>query len=144
MNAKDIINGTWGELWIDGDKVSECIALQAKVTINKAPVSFCGDLFTHNKVIGLEGKGSLKLHKASSRMIIKISANMKAGKQTVCTIVSKLADPDSMGAERVAIYEVSFDELTIADWENKKNGEEDVPFTFANWEFLDTIAPQNI
>lgn len=143
MNEKDVINGTYGELWLDGEKVSECIALQAKVTMTKVPINFCGDLFTHNKVVGLEGKGTMKLHKSSSRMILKISANMMAGKQTVCTIVSALADPDSVGAERVAIYEVSFDELTIADWENTKNGEEDVPFTFAGWEFLDTIAPND-
>ena len=144
MDAKDIINGTWGELWIDGDKVSECTALQAKVTVNKVAVTFCGDLYTHNKIIGVEGKGTIKLHKSSSRMINKISDNIRAGKSTICTIVSKLADPDSMGAERVAIKEVSFDELTLADWENKKNGEESVPFTFGDWEFLDTIAPNNL
>lgn len=142
MNAKNIINGTWGELWLDGDKVAECTGLQAKVTLNKVAVNFCRDLHTYNKIIGVEGKGTLKLHKVSSRMILKISDNISQGKETTCTIVSKLADPDATGAERVAIKEVSFDDLTIVDWENKKNGEESVAFTFAAWEFLDTIQPQ--
>lgn len=141
-DAKNIINGTWGSLWLDGEKVSECTGLQAKVTLQKSPVSFCGDLYTHNKVTGMEGKGTIKLHKVNSRMIRKISDNIKKGKSTVCEIVSALADPDSYGSERVAIHEVSFDELTLADWENKKNLEESVPFTFAGWDFLDTIAPR--
>lgn len=142
MNAKNIINGTWGEVWLDGDKISECIGLQAKVTLNKAAVNFCKDLHTHNKIIGIEGKGTLKLHKTSSRMIQKISDNIRQGKETVCTIVSKLADPDANGSERVVIKEVSFDDLSIVDWENKKNGEESIAFTFADWEFLDTISPE--
>ena len=35
----------------------------------------------------------------------------------------------------------TFDELTLADWEAKKLGEESVPFTFTGWELLDTIKP---
>lgn len=142
MQAKDVINGTWGEVWIDGDKVSECFALQAKVTLAKADVNICGKLAKGSKITGTEGKGTLKLHKVSSRMVIKVSDNIKKGKETVCTIVSKLADPDSYGAERVAIKDVTIDELTLADWEAKKNGEESIPFTFTDWDFLDTITPQ--
>ena len=38
--AKQVINGTWGEVWINGEYVSEVSALQAKVTLTKVDVNF--------------------------------------------------------------------------------------------------------
>lgn len=140
--AKNVINGTWGEAWINGDYVSEVKGLNAKVTLSKADVGFNRDLWKRSKVIGMEGKGTLKLHHVSSRMIILMKENIKQGKQTVCTIISKLADPDAWGAERIVLKDVTFDELTLADWEVKKNGEESIPFTFSGFDFLDLIDPQ--
>jgi hypothetical protein len=68
-----------------------------------------------------------------------MSANLKAGKQTSVTIISKLADPDAMGAERIVVRDAVLDELTLADWAAKKAGEESIPFTFSDWDLLDTI-----
>ena len=140
--AKQVINGTWGEVWINGEYVSEVSALQAKVTLTKVDVNFSRDLWKRSKVTGIEGKGTLKLHHVSSRMAILMKDNIKKGKQTVCTIISKLADPDALGAERVVLKDVTFDELTVADWEVKKNVEETLPFTFSGYDFLDLIEPQ--
>jgi len=142
MNAENIINGTWAQLWIDGDKVSEAFGLQAKVTVQKTAVNICGKLAEDTKTTGIQCKGTLKLHKVSSRMILKISDNIKQGKQTVCTLISALEDPDAYGAERLVIKDAKFDELTLTDWEAKKNGEESIPFTFTDWNYLDTITPQ--
>lgn len=142
MLAKNVINGTWGELWLDGDKVGELSAFQAKVTLNKVDVNICGDLWKRQKVVGMEGKGMIKIHKVSSRMIIKMKDNMKTGKQSVCTIVAKLTDPDSWGAERVVIKDCVFDELTLMDFEVKKNIEETYNFSFSDYDFMDLIEAQ--
>mgnify|MGYP002236849848 FL=1 len=42
---------------------------------------------------------------------------IKRGVDRRFTVISKLRDPDSYGAERVALYDVSFDDLTLADWQ---------------------------
>ena len=55
------------------------------------------------------------------------------------TIVSKLADPQSYGTERVSLEGVIFDDLTLADWKRAEIGEVDAPFTFANHNYLDMI-----
>ena len=34
-SAKRVINGTWGEVWLDGEKVAECTAYQQKLAKNK-------------------------------------------------------------------------------------------------------------
>lgn len=143
-DGKNVMNGTYGEVWIDGDYVAEAIGLQAKVTLSKSDVNICKKLGKSYKVTGYEGKGTLKLNHVTSRMSMLISDNIKQGKETVCNVISKLSDPDAFGAERVSIKDVTFDEFTLADWEAKKNGEESVAFTFSDWDYLDRIDPDKI
>lgn len=134
------INGTFGELWLDDYYMAEVIGFQAKVTIEKEEVIQTGSLEKGYKVTGLDCKGTVKLSKISSFFIQKMSENLKAGKSTVCTIISKLDDPSSDGTERIKLTGCTFDEMTLADWEAKKLVEESYPFTFTGWEIMDAIA----
>lgn len=134
-----VINGTWGELWIDGDYMAEVLGLQAKVTLEKADVKRVRRLGTGKKVTGISGAGTIKMNKVTSYFIQKISENLQKGKTTTATIRSKLADPDAFGSEEVELYGCTFDELTLADWEAGANGEESIPFTFSEWKVVGTI-----
>lgn len=134
-----VINGTFGEVWVDDDYMAEFTALEAKVSLDKTEVNQVGTLAKGYKITGIDGKGTLKLNKVSSYFIKKLSDNTKAGKTTTCTIISKLNDPDSFGAERIQLNGCTFDELTLANWEAKKLGEESIAFSFTSWEVLDTI-----
>ncbi|MCL6625520.1 MAG: phage tail tube protein [Alicyclobacillus shizuokensis] len=142
LQSKRIFNGTFGELWLDGDKVSECFGLNAKVEKEKEDVPVCGKLGIDSKTLGYKGKGSVKLYKVNSRMILKISAAIKAGEELRFQLLSALKDPAAFGAERILIKDADFDDLTLADWEAKKKGEIEAPFTFTDWEPLDTIEPR--
>lgn len=138
-SAKRVISGTWGEVWLEGDKVSECYGLQAKVSFNKEDIALCGQMASDKKVTSIECTGSLRMHKVASRMALAIGENIRNGKDVRFTIVSKLKDPDAYGAERVVLSNVSFDDLTLADWEAKSVGKVECPFTFTDYEFLDEI-----
>ena len=138
-SAKRVISGTWGEVWLDGDKVSECYGLQAKVSFNKEDIALCGQMASDKKVTSIECTGSLRMYKVTSRMALAIGENIRNGKDVRFTIVSKLKDPDAYGAERVVLSNVSFDDLTLADWEAKSVGKVECPFTFTDYEFLDEI-----
>ena len=138
-SAKRVMSGTFGEVWLDSEYVSEVYGLQAKVALNKEKVNLCRQMAEDSKVMGVKMTGSLKMHKINSRMAIKIGESIKAGKDPRFTIISKLDDPDAYGAERVALYNVSFDDLTLADWEAAKNGTIEAPFTFTNFEYLDKV-----
>lgn len=142
LQTKRVINGTFGELWLDGDKVSECFGLNAKVEIEKEDVPVCGKMGVDSKILSYKGKGSVKLYKVNSRMIQKISADLKAGTELRFQILSALKDPAAYGSERVLIKDASFDDLTLVDWEVKKKGEVECPFTFTDWTDLDTITPR--
>lgn len=142
MDAKRVISGTWGECWLDSERVSECHALQAKIEFKKEELKLCGSMGENTKVVSFKGKGSMKLHKVNSRMAKKIGNDIRNGKDVKFTILGKLADPDAYGSERVMLKGVSFDDLTLMNWEAGKPGDIEVPFTFTDYEYIDMIEPR--
>ncbi|MBR5949128.1 MAG: phage tail tube protein [Clostridia bacterium] len=139
LTAKRVINGTWGTMWLEGQLVSEVYKLEAKDNYTRENVALCGSLRDGKKLTKLEGTGSIGLHKVNSRMQRLISDKVRAGYDPEFTIVSKLDDPDAYGAERVSITGVQFDNLDIANWEVGVLGKVECPFTFQDYEYLDTI-----
>ena len=140
-SARRVISGTWGELWSDGEKVAEVSACQAKVALNKETVNLCGRFMTTHKAMNASGTGSLTMHKVDSGFAQRMEG-IKRGVDRRFTLISKLRDPDSYGAERVALYDVSFDDLTLADWQAAAVGSVTAPFTFSDYEYLDQIEVQ--
>ena len=139
--AKRSLNGLWGEVWIDGEKIAECTACQLKVSKNKETINLCGQFMSDTKATSGSGTGSLTLYKVDSGFAQKMS-DLQSGIDRRFTVISKLKDPDSWGAERVAAYNVSFDDLTLADWQAATVGKVTTPFTFSRYEFLDQIEVQ--
>lgn len=80
------------------------------------------------------------MHKVNTRMAGLIGRQIRQGHDPRFTVISKLDDPDSFGAERVVLKNVSFDDLTLADWEAGTAGKIEAPFTFTDYEFLDQIG----
>lgn len=139
IKPEQVINGSWGEAWLDGDYLAEIKGLEARIAIEYEDIDRPRRLGKGKKMIGFEGTGTLKLHKVTSRFIKLLSDNLKQGKQTSFTVISKLDDPDALGAERIMLKNVTLGELTLANWEAKTNGEEEIPFSFDDWEPLDLI-----
>lgn len=139
MDTSKIINGTYGEAWCDSEYLSATYGLQAKIALNKETVNVCGKLMVGKKVLSAEGTGSLKLYKTDSSAAKRMQSVM-SGKMPSCTIITKLADPDSYGSERIMLIGVVFDEILLADWEAATLGKVELPFTFSDYEFLDEIA----
>lgn len=140
-SAKRVINGTYGEIWLDGEKLAECTACQLRVAKNKDTINLCGQFMSDRKATSGDGTGSLTLYHVDSGMLQR-QADLQSGVDRRFTMISKLRDPDSWGAERVAVYNVSFDDLTLADWKAATVGTVTAAFTFSRYELLDLIDPQ--
>lgn len=140
-SAKRIPNGTFGTVWIDGELLAECYGAQGKVEVNSETVNLCGQFMEAYKPTSGRGSGSLMLYKADSGMAQRLQ-NIQDGVVPDCTVISKLADPDAAGAERVAFYGVNFTDLTLADWQAASIGKVTAPFTFTRYELLDVIEVQ--
>ena len=143
-NEEKTMYGNNGSVFLDDSQMAEATALQAKCKVNKVEVPTCGTNVKKYKIVGWDGSGTLTLNKVSSRMMLLMAANMKNGIETIFTIISKISDPGNGGTERVKMSGVKFDELTLADWGAGKMGTESIPFTFEDFELLDTIDPSII
>lgn len=141
-DEKTAINGTFGSVWLEGELVREATGLKAEVQLQFVDVPMCGSLAKHQKVSGIDCNGTITMTKTNSRMAIKISDMIRAGKTPKFTIISKLADPDAAGAERVVLKNCQFSTLTLADWSHAQLGSVSQPFTFTDWEYVDQIQPQ--
>lgn len=139
MDAKRVINGTFGELWIDNDYMAEVKGVEAKASLDTTEVLQCGTLKKGYKVTGISGSGTVTLNKVSSYFLTKISEKLKNGEALRATIITNLADPEAFGAERVKMTDCVFTEVTLANWQAGSLGEEAVPFNFTDWEVLEAI-----
>lgn len=143
-NEEKTIYGNNGSLFLNDSQMAEATAFQAKCKMNKVEVPMCGTNAKKYKIVGWDGSGTITLNKVSSRMLLLLGDNLRNGIETVCTIISKISDPGNGGTERVKITGVKFDELTLADWASSKLGTESIPFTFEDFEPLDTIDPASV
>ena len=139
MLANNVINGTFGEAWFDGEYMAEVTKLRMEVTISYEDVKQVRKLVPGKKMTGLAGEGEVTLNKISSLVAKRISDNLKEGKAPGITIISKLDDPDALGAERVVAYNCKFEKAILADWENGVLGSENYSFTFEDWDYIDAI-----
>ena len=139
LKGHNVLNGTFVEIWLDDELIGEATALQAKVEFMTEDIKFAGQLFQHRKVVGYKGTGSLSMHKVSTRFQKAVADTMKTGKEKYYTLIYKLNDPSVDGQERVVLEDVAFDDLTIVDLEIGTTMKLEVPFSFGNYTFIDTI-----
>ena len=134
FRANQVINGTWGQIWYDGEYMAELIAFKAEVGYKKTAVPQVQRMTEGQKITGLEPKGEFKIHHVNDSVMKKEQAAVKAGKTPVHTIISNVNDPDAVGAERVAYYNCILDKMVLADFEAGKLGERTYGFTYDDWD----------
>lgn len=139
LNQNRIINGTFGRVWINGELYSNAKSFELKVALNYEEVNMADDLATYQKYMGYAGEGNAVLHKIDSSIAKLISKGITSGIMPDIKIVGRLADPAAYGAERVEASGITIDELTLLKFANKEIQEEQVPFKFATFKFLDMI-----
>ena len=67
--SNQVINGTWGELWVDDEYIGEVVSCKGEVSISYSDISMVRSLTAGKKMTKLEGKGSIKLHHIRSNRI---------------------------------------------------------------------------
>ncbi len=138
LSPERVRSGSHGTCWLNGELASECYGLQIKVNKTKEAIPRCGAFMEGHKLMSANITGTVKLYNATSRMIDTQAADLKAGKDTRFVIVSKLDDPDADSVQRVQVTGVSFDDLTLADWEAARIGQIEAPFTADDYTVLET------
>ena len=139
FNSNKVIRGTFGRAWVDGDLMANVKSVEAKANIDYEDLDINGDFGQKKRYMGYSIAGTMTLHKFDSYILKKYQAAIMSGDLPEMKIVASLADPQSDGTQRVALYDVHLDEITLLQFENKTVLEEEVPFTAGSFEFLDLI-----
>lgn len=140
LKANRHINGTFGSVWVNGEKWLDVESFEAKVSLNFEDVNMAGDLSTKKKYTGWSGEGTITVKKVYSRGAALIGTAAKTGIMPDITLVGKLEDPDAYGAERVSISDVTFNEFTLLAFEQKTLATEELSFNFGDYDFIDLIS----
>ena len=138
LDAALVRSGTWGQLWLDGELVAECYGCQIKLNKTKEDVARCRTLVAGKKMTAIAGTGTVRIYNATSRLIRAESQALKNGQDLRHTLISNLEDPDNPNNQRISVTGVSFDDLTLADWEAARLGQIEAPFTFEDFDILDS------
>lgn len=140
LKSSRVINGTFGSVWVNSEKWLDVEEFEAKVTIDYEDVNMAEDLATYKKMTGWTGEGNLKVKKVYSRGSGLLAEAVKKGSIPDVNMVGKLADPDAFGTERIAINEVTFSEFMLLQFAQKTIGSEELPFSFADYDLIDSIT----
>ncbi|MCB5028014.1 phage tail tube protein [Streptococcus mutans] len=142
IQGKRQMNGTFGAIWVNGEKWVDVNKFSAKATPEYEDVTMSEDLGMHKKYMGWVGEGEIEVKKIYSRGAALMADAIKTGIMPDITIVGKLDDPDAFGAERISISEITMNEFTLLEFEMKSLAVEEFSFNFADFEFIDKVSPQ--
>ena len=82
----------------------------------------------------------MTMHKVDSRILRLYGEGTMTGQLPDVRLDAALVDPDSSGAQRVVLFDVTLDEVTLAQFENATVLEEEVPFTAGSYKIVETIG----
>ena len=134
-----ILRGTFGRLWAQGKRLANVKSFEAKATLKYEAVEINGELCEQQRYLGYSLAGTIVVHNTDTYLVNLILNGMVTGSMPPIKLVGRLADPDANGSERVEIYDVTFDEATLMQFENATVSEESVPFKAGGFRYLDKI-----
>jgi len=134
------INGTFGAVWVNGEKLANVKSFECKATLEFEDVAVCESLGTIPKYKGYSIEGTMTLNKVDSKIAALISDAILSGSMPEIILTSKLADPAAAEYENVEIDGVAITELTIMKFEAGSVVEEEVPFKAETFKYLDKIS----
>lgn len=134
-----VISGTHGYFWWNGDICYEITSFEAKLKTNRETINFAGQMWDDSKLMSVSGEWSAKVKKIYSRGKV-YAEKLSQGIDERLTLTSKLEDPDNGGTERIQLTSCWLDELTLQSFENGKLAEDEFSGGFTGFEYLDTIT----
>ena len=129
LRGNKTLAGTWGEVWVDGEKVFVLQKIEQKVETNREDVQIGIDV--DSKLTGMKGSGTLSIKKVYTRARAVLE-RLCAGEDLRCQIISKLKDPDAVNGqiERWSTDNVWWNTIPVINWETGTPIQEEWEFGF--------------
>lgn len=136
--GNQVINGNDAVVWINNEIWDEIKSFEYKITGEFEDVIFLNDPRTHKKYNGFTGEGTLTLNKVHSRGATILANAFRTGIMPDVKIVTKIENKSTGRSERAVFTGIIFSEFG-SSVEGKKVSEESLPFSFSDFEFLETL-----
>jgi predicted DNA-binding ribbon-helix-helix protein len=139
LDATKTINGSFGKMFHDGQWLTNVTSAEATVEINKEEIMRSGTRWVGHKVTSLTGSGTMTGYKITHEFAKKIAqvANDSQG-AFVTELIMKIDDPEAPeGKTHIRLKGVQFDSIPLLNYEVGSIVEEETPFTFSGFEYLD-------
>lgn len=134
-----VISGTFGALWINGEKFTNVKSFEAKVTGEFEDIKFPETLGTDSKYMGYKIEGTIVLHKTDSKIANILNEGFLTGKIPDFIVIAQTNDPNA-GLEKVELQGVQFTEMTLQSWETNGVSEEETPFIATSYRYPNMIV----
>mgnify|MGYP000883451092 FL=1 len=143
MAKAKYMNGTNGKAWYNGELISRLTSIELKLTAKTDDINTCGEMETDTAILGYSTSGTLKLNKwaddVTAEMMENVFKCITTGVPDDAKVIIALEDPSTGKAERYAINDIVFTEISIK-CEPKKIIEQEFPFKAGKCELLETMA----
>lgn len=140
IRGNKVISGTWGEVWVEGDKIFELSKFEQKISANREDVQF--GISVDSKITGLKGEFTLSVKRVYTRYN-DVFENWKNGIDQRVQIICKVQDPDAINGqiERYSTENCWFNDLPLVSYEKGAIIEQEVTggFTPSDMQLLDEI-----
>jgi hypothetical protein len=141
LDSTRTINGEFGEIWSDGEWLSNFHTAEAMADISYEKIKRAGSRVSGNKAGTVDLTGSISGYKVTSELARKVSQILDNSKGAfVSELILKLADPGAYGFERVRLKGVQFTKIDIIKFEHGAIVEQEWPFVYDGVEWLDAIT----
>lgn len=139
LNVNEILNGSGGDVWFNGRLLATVQSVEAKISGNFEDIEVCGEEQTYKRYNGWSGEGTLTVLKTDSEIVQMVADGYKSGVMPEIKIITAIRNKSTGAAERVALSGVTVTEVMLSKFEKKTNSEEEFPFSFSEFEFLEVI-----
>jgi len=136
--GNNVVSGNDTTVWVNNEVWPDLKSMEYKVTAEFEDINFLGDPRTYKKFMGYAGEGTLTLNKTKSRGLSIMGDAFKTGVMPDIKIVTKILNRATNKSERVVLLGITFSEFG-SNTEAKSISEEELPFSFADYEILEQM-----
>lgn len=137
MDAKNVFNGTFGFMYIDGEEVLSLVSLTATDEITYEDVDQPGQLRSGKKMTAVNGTGQFVINKITNDYNKKWAQAIDEGRQPEVTITSVEADPNALESNTMAFYGCTIGSIPYVNSAAKTLTQDTYEFSFQDRKYLD-------
>lgn len=137
---KNVMHGSTSEVYINGVRDVLVTKIEVKMTGDFEDASFCGEDATFPIYNGYAVEGNITDKKQDSTLETAIAEGYRTGIMPDITLITSLGRRGSSARERWSISDVVFTEVALANIENKKAVERELPFKAVYAKNLEAVS----